>query len=67
MLAVLLVLALTPLPAGAADDPALSAQANQAYVAANAKKKGVVTLANGLQYRVLQSGTGKHPGLSTLR
>ena len=31
----------------------------QAYLAANKKKKGVVTLSSGLQYKVLKSGTGK--------
>jgi len=34
----------------------------EAYLAANKKKKGVVTLASGLQYKVLKVGTGKiHP------
>jgi FKBP-type peptidyl-prolyl cis-trans isomerase len=47
-----------------ADDPALSIPANQAFVAANAHKQGVVTLPDGLQFRVLQNGTGKHPGLT---
>lgn len=63
MLGIGLALAL-PQPARAADDAALSAQANQAYVAANAKRNGVITLPDGLQYRVLQNGTGRHPGLT---
>ncbi len=51
------------LPAMAADD-ALSAQANQAFLAANAKKPGVHVLSNGsgLQYRIIQNGFGKRPG-----
>jgi FKBP-type peptidyl-prolyl cis-trans isomerase len=50
-------------PAMAADD-ALSAEANQAFLAANAKKPGVHVLSNGtgLQYRIIQNGFGKRPG-----
>ena len=33
-------------------------------LAANAEKEGVVTLPSGLQYKVLQQGTGKRPGPS---
>jgi FKBP-type peptidyl-prolyl cis-trans isomerase len=44
----------------AADD-ALSDAANQAYLAANAKKKGVIVRPDGLQFRILQNGFGKHP------
>ncbi|MDA3908186.1 MAG: FKBP-type peptidyl-prolyl cis-trans isomerase [Sulfurimonas sp.] len=34
----------------------------EAYLASNKKKKGVITLQSGLQYKVLKSGTGKvHP------
>lgn len=34
----------------------------EAYLAKNKKKKGVVTLSSGLQYKVLKKGTGKiHP------
>ncbi len=32
------------------------------YLAANAKKEGVVVLPSGLQYKVLKSGDGKSPG-----
>jgi len=35
-----------------------------AYLAANKKKKGVVTLDSGLQYKVLKSGKGKSPKLT---
>ncbi len=40
----------------------LSAQANAAYLADNAKKPGVITRPSGLQYRILQNGFGKRPG-----
>ena len=33
------------------------------FLAANAKKEGVVTLPSGLQYKVLTEGTGRKPGL----
>jgi FKBP-type peptidyl-prolyl cis-trans isomerase len=56
-------LTLIPGPAGAADD-ALSDAANQAYLAANAKRKGVIVRPDGLQFRILQNGFGKHPGLT---
>jgi FKBP-type peptidyl-prolyl cis-trans isomerase len=59
--AVLAVFFLASTPAWAADD-ALSADANQAYLAANAKKKGVIVRPSGLQFRILQNGFGKRPG-----
>jgi FKBP-type peptidyl-prolyl cis-trans isomerase FklB len=34
------------------------------FLAANAEQEGVVTLPSGLQYKVLQQGTGKSPGPS---
>ena len=42
-------------------DPALSAEANAAYLATNAKKKGVIVKPDGLQFRIVQSGFGKRP------
>ncbi len=36
-------------------------EAGQAFLAANAKKEGVVTTASGLQYKVLEAGTGLRP------
>lgn len=33
----------------------------ETFLAANAKKEGVVTLPSGLQYKVLKAGTGKKP------
>ena len=48
-------------PALAAPD-ALSAAANQAYLADNAKKPNVVVLPNGLQYRIIRGGFGKRVG-----
>jgi FKBP-type peptidyl-prolyl cis-trans isomerase FklB len=44
----------------AAQDPSLSRDANAAFLAANAKKPGVTT-AQGIQYRVIKSGTGAKP------
>jgi FKBP-type peptidyl-prolyl cis-trans isomerase FklB len=48
-------------PALAAPD-ALSAVANQGYLADNAKKPGVVVLPSGLQYRIVRGGFGKRVG-----
>jgi len=45
----------------AAEDP-LSANANTAFLAANAGKPGVIARPSGLQYRILRSGAGKRPG-----
>ncbi len=36
-------------------------KAGEAFLAANAKKEGVVTLSSGLQYRVLKAGKGDKP------
>jgi FKBP-type peptidyl-prolyl cis-trans isomerase len=47
-------------PALAVDD-ALSIEANQKYLAENAKKKGVITRPSGLQFRIIQNGYGKRP------
>ena len=54
---------LAPVPADAADD-ALSLEANQAYLAANAKKPGVIVRPDGLQFKILQNGFGKRPFLT---
>lgn len=34
----------------------------RAFLAENAKKEGVVTTASGLQYRIIEPGTGRSPG-----
>lgn len=47
-------------PASAADS-SLSADANAAFLANNAKQKGVVTRPSGLQYRILRNGFGARP------
>jgi FKBP-type peptidyl-prolyl cis-trans isomerase len=45
-----------------------NAQAGRAYLAQNAAKSGVTTTASGLQYEVLQAGTGARPtATSTVR
>jgi FKBP-type peptidyl-prolyl cis-trans isomerase len=42
-------------------DPGLSGEANAAFLAANAKKPGVIVKPDGLQFRIIQSGFGKRP------
>lgn len=42
-------------------DASLSPAANAAFLAAYAKKPGVVTRPSGLEYRILQSGFGTRP------
>src|ERR1700722_4071414 len=54
------LMAFAVLPA-AASDPSLSDAANAAFLAANAKKPGVVVELSGLQHRIIQSGYGKRP------
>ena len=49
-------------PAARAADDALSASANAAWLADNAKKPGTVTRPSGLQYRIQRRGTGQRPG-----
>lgn len=44
--------------AGTAED---NRKAGEAFLAANKKEQGVVTLPSGLQYRVLREGSGKRP------
>jgi len=39
----------------------LSPESNQQFLADNAKRAGVMTLPDGLQYQVIKSGTGKSP------
>jgi len=44
------------------DESAMSTSSDgAAFLAANAKKDGVVTTASGLQYKVIKSGTGESP------
>jgi FKBP-type peptidyl-prolyl cis-trans isomerase len=43
---------------------ALSAAANAAYLVASGKQKGTVTRPSGLQYRIVQNGSGPHPTLN---
>lgn len=56
-LVVTIVILLLIAPAWAADG-ALTLAANQAFIMANAKKQGVISLPSGLQYRVVRSGNG---------
>lgn len=54
------LLAFSPMAALAADS-ALSPQANAAYLANYAKRKGVYVRASGLEYRIIQNGYGTRP------
>jgi FKBP-type peptidyl-prolyl cis-trans isomerase len=52
-------------PAGpAAPDPRLSQDANATFLAANAKKAGVIVRPDGLQFKIIQNGFGKRPQLT---
>ncbi|MDB5686855.1 MAG: peptidylprolyl isomerase [Rhizorhabdus sp.] len=42
------------------------AQSPEEYLAANAKRSGVVTTASGLQYEVIKKGAGPKPGLGDM-
>jgi len=48
--------------AAQAADPALSPEANAAYLKENAAKKGVIVEPSGLQYQIVKSGYGMRPG-----
>ena len=50
-----------PRQARTAKTPAQAKQEGEAFLAENARKKGVVTLPSGLQYRILRKGEGKTP------
>jgi FKBP-type peptidyl-prolyl cis-trans isomerase len=60
-IALAVLVAVVSVPVLAAD-ASLSAAANQAFLAANGKKRGVITTSDGLQYRIIQNGYGKRPG-----
>lgn len=47
-----------------AADQALSADANTKFLVDNSREKGVVTRPDGLRYRILQNGSGKHPTIN---
>lgn len=47
--------------AAAAEKGKVSKKQGENYLAENAKKEGVITLASGLQYQVLKAGNGKKP------
>lgn len=49
-----------------AADESLSPQANAAFLAANAKKPGVIVEADGLQHRSIHIGYGKRPTATDL-
>ncbi|HKD46672.1 MAG TPA: FKBP-type peptidyl-prolyl cis-trans isomerase [Rhizomicrobium sp.] len=51
-------------PGAASADPNLSEAANAAYLAANAKKPGVIIRPDGLQFKIMQNGFGKRPALT---
>lgn len=47
-------------------DDTLSADANRAFLAANASRQGVTVLPSGIEYRVLKTGFGGHPSPSDM-
>ena len=55
------ILAVSVSGAAQAQDSSLSLQANQAFLAANARKPGVHIRPSGLQYRIIRNGYGKTP------
>ena len=59
--AVLLAIVAGLVWAGTRSQVAAVRTADMAYLAANAKKPGVVTTASGLQYQVVRAGTGSRP------
>ena len=48
----------------AADQQKETREKDKAFLAANAKKEGVVVLPSGVQYRIVKEGSGKKPTLS---
>ena len=58
---VILVAALSIASSATAWAGDISRQANAEYLEANAKKPGVVTTKSGLQYRIIESGSGETP------
>jgi len=46
------------------EDEERNKQEGEAFLAQNAKKQGVITLASGLQYKILKAGTGPTPRLT---
>ena len=53
-----------PGPKSSKLNPALSFEANKAFLVANTKKPGVVVRPSGLQYRILHNGFGRRPNAS---
>jgi FKBP-type peptidyl-prolyl cis-trans isomerase len=51
-------------PGAATADPSLSQEANAAFLAANAKKPGVIVRPDGLQFKIVQMGFGKRPAVT---
>jgi FKBP-type peptidyl-prolyl cis-trans isomerase len=45
----------------ARQDPAETLKAGDAFLAENAKKEGVIVTPSGLQYKIIQAGTGQQP------
>jgi FKBP-type peptidyl-prolyl cis-trans isomerase len=59
-----MVMALALCTGARAADQALSADANAKFLLENSKQRGVVTRPDGLRYRIMQNGSGKHPTLN---
>jgi FKBP-type peptidyl-prolyl cis-trans isomerase len=56
-----IILGITMFSFANAKSPQENKQEGEAYLAANAKKTGIVTTASGLQYEVLTQGSGAKP------
>jgi FKBP-type peptidyl-prolyl cis-trans isomerase len=50
-----------PPPSAPSTDPNLSQEANAAYLAAGAKRPGIILRPDGLQIKMIQNGFGKRP------
>ena len=50
-----------PPPSAPSTDPSLSLEANAAYLAAGAKRPGIILRPDGLQIKMIQNGFGKRP------
>lgn len=60
----LTVMAAPQAPGAPSTDPSLSEEANAAYLAAGAKRPGIILRPDGLQIKMIQNGFGKRPAVT---